>query len=140
MDFQYQLGGKVYDADYQSSMGNQRGHAMHVDLEKSWTPENPNTDIPRLQFADSYASSTSDRWLVSGSYLKLQNITIGYTLPMKWTSKIGISKMRIYGVADNVWVWSKRQGLDPSRSFTGEMTSAYYSPIRTISGGVTLTF
>ena len=140
MDFQYQLGGKVYDSDYQSSMGNQRGHAMHVDLEKSWTPENPNTDIPRLQFADSYANSTSDRWLVSGSYLKLQNITIGYTLPMKWTSKIGISKMRIYGVADNVWVWSKRQGLDPSRSFTGEMTSAYYSPIRTISGGVTLTF
>jgi hypothetical protein len=113
---------------------------MHVDLEKSWTPENPTTDIPRLQFADSYANSTSDRWLVSGSYLKLQNITIGYTLPMKWTSKIGISKMRIYGVADNVWVWSKRQGLDPSRSFTGEMTSAYYSPIRTISGGVTLTF
>jgi hypothetical protein len=54
--------------------------------------------------------------------------------------KFGVQKIRIYGVADNVWVWSKRQGLDPRLSITGNSGQGYYSPIRTISGGITVTF
>ena len=53
---------------------------------------------------------------------------------------MGMEKLRIYATADNVWVWSKRQGLDPRQSITGSVTSAYYAPMRTISGGITLTF
>ena len=59
---------------------------------------------------------------------------------MNLTSKLGISKLRVYVVGDNLWVWSKRQGLDPRQSISGGANSTYYSAVRTISGGVTLTF
>ena len=107
---------------------------------KSWTAENPNSSIPRFQFGDSYSAATSDRFLTNASYLGLQNINAGYTFPSVVTRKIGLEKLRIYVAADNIWYWSKRQGLDPRQSITGSVTNAYYAPIRTISGGLTVTF
>ena len=140
VDFQYQLGGNVYDSEYASLMGNTRGFGIHVDMLNSWTPENTNTNVPRYQSQDTYSNGASDRFITSASYLSLQNITLGYTLPKAWTSKIGVQKIRLYGVADNVWLWSKRQGLDPRRSITGASGAQYYSSIRTISGGISVTF
>ena len=96
--------------------------------------------LTRIQYGDSYAAYTSDRFLVSGSYLSLQDVTLGYTLPRALCSKIGINKVRVYATGSNLWLWSKRQGLDPRQSITGATSNAYYSPIRTISGGITVTF
>ena len=137
--FTYQLGGQVYDSDYAASMGADAGHIFHVDLQNAWTPEN-HTDIPRLSFDDDYMNSASDRWLTSASYLSLNNINLGYTLPKNLLTSLDIQKVRVYVTADNIWVWSKRQGLDPRQSITGSVTSAYYAPMRTISGGITVTF
>ena len=139
-NFSYQLGGQVYDSDYASSMSANKGHAFHVDLLNAWSTENPTSNIPLLQYNDSYTNASSDRWLTSASYLCLQNITLGYTLPARWCRALGMEKLRIYATADNVWLWSKRQGLDPRQSISGSVTSAYYAPMRTISGGITLTF
>jgi hypothetical protein len=140
VDFQYQLGGKVYDSEYASLMGNTRGFGMHVDILNSWMPGDVNASVPRYQSQDTYSNGSSDRFITSASYLSLQNITLGYTLPKSWTTKIGVQKIRLYGVADNVWLWSKRQGLDPRRSITGGSGAQYYSAIRTISGGISVTF
>ena len=139
VDFQYQLGGKVYDGTYAGLMNADAGHALHKDILKAWTPGS-NTDVPRFHYNDSYMSSGSDRWLTSASYLALQNVTLGYTLPTSWIGKIGLKKVRFYAVADNIWVWSKRQGLDPRQGISGSNTASYYAPIRTISGGITVTF
>ena len=139
VDFSYQLGGQVYDSDYASAMSNSVGSVFHKDILNSWTPEH-HTNIPRLQYNDQYAVSSCDRFLTSASYLSLNNIQLGYTLPSSLTSKAYIQKVRVYCTADNVWVWSKRQGLDPRQSISGSVTSAYYAPIRTISGGITVTF
>ncbi|MBR1838017.1 MAG: SusC/RagA family TonB-linked outer membrane protein [Bacteroidaceae bacterium] len=156
IDFAYQLGGQVYDSDYAAAMGanrGSRGRMIHADLLKGYSLEafeydvdgnvlNPWTgSIPRLIFETTATQNgASDRWLTSASYLALQNITIGYTLPANLTKRFGVSKLRIYGAADNVWLWSKRQGLDPRMSYGGSASNQYYSPIRTISGGVTVTF
>ena len=143
VDFSYQIGGQVYDGDYASMMGSpttgSKGRNFHADILDSWTSEN-NTNIPRLQFGDTHTAGSSDRFLTDASYLSLNNINFGYTLPKLVTKKVGVENLRIYLAADNIWVWSKRQGLDPRQSITGSATSAYYAPIRTISGGVTLTF
>lgn len=143
VDFNYQLGGQIYDSDYAGMMGitsSGRGHAIHADLLNSWTEENPNTNIPKLVIDDTSATTTSDRFLTSASYLSLQNLNFGYTFPTKMTSKIGIGKLRVYLTATNLWLWSKRQGLDPRQSITGGASSAYYSAMRTISGGISVTF
>ena len=60
-------------------------------------------------------------------------------MPKSLTMKIGVQKLRLYFVADNVWVWSKRQGLDPRQSITGSNSNQYYSSIRSLSGGLSIT-
>ena len=140
IDFGYQLGGQVYDSNYAAAMNHNRGGAMHVDLLKAWTPENTGSNIPRIQSQDQYTTASSDRWLTSASYLSLQNINLGYTIPAKYTRKLGLAKVRVYAVGDNIWVWSKRQGLDPRQSISGSVSNVLYSNVRTISGGITVTF
>lgn len=140
VEFAYQLGGKVYDSTYQSEMSFTRGMTFHSDMLNAWTPDNTKTNVPRMQYGDKYTASTSDRWLTSASYLSLQNINLSYTLPKSLISRIGLQNLRLYVTGDNLWLWSKRQGLDPRQSIAGSSTSAYYSPIRTISGGLSVTF
>ncbi len=139
VDFTYQLGGKVYDSSYASAMAGSRGSVFHADLLNSWTPENNTSNIPRMQYNDLYTVSTSDRFLTDASYLSLQNVNFGYTLPKNCLRKLHIEGLRVYMTANNLWLWSKRQGLDPRQSITGDTSNSYYSPIRTISGGVTIT-
>ena len=142
--FDYQIGGLVYDSGYASYMSSPNGTSVgrnyHVDLLDAWTKgTNENSDIPRFQYDDLYSSATSDRFLTSASYLNISNINIGYTFPAKWWNN-KIQGLRVYVACDNVFYWSKRRGLDPRQSFNGGTTNVNYSPIRTISGGVTLTF
>ena len=116
------------------------GDNYHKDILKAWTPENPNSDIPRWQYGDLYPASTSDRFLVDASYLNFQNAQVGYTLPQKFTQKFKVSKLRLYVACDNIVYWSYRKGLDPRYSFSGSTNNAVNSPIRTISGGINITF
>ena len=144
ISFNYQIGGKVYDSGYASFMSSPYGTTVgtnyHKDILKAWTPENKGSDIPRLQYGDQYTTSVSDRFLTDASYLNISNINVCYTLPSKITQKFGVQKLRVYLACDNVVYWSKRQGLDPRYSFTGATNFSNYSPIRTISGGVTVQF
>jgi TonB-linked SusC/RagA family outer membrane protein len=144
VDFAYQLGGRVYDGTYASLMhsGNSAnaGQNWHVDILNAWTPDNTNTDVPRLNSLDTYATATSTRFLISSDYLSVQNITLGYTLPGKWMKKLGIEKLRVFGVADNVALLSARQGLDPRQGYSTSYSGSLYTPIRSISAGVNITF
>ena len=142
--FTYQLGGLAYDSGYAFYMGSPSGSSdgspYHRDLLNAWTPENTNTDIPRFAYGDTDNARTSTRFLIDASYLNIQNLTLGYTLPAKLTQKFLVNKLRVYVACDNVWYWSKRQGLDPRQSISGSTNPFYYAPIRTVSGGVTVTF
>ena len=137
--FAYQLGGRILDYTYQSLMStNAQGSAWHVDMLNAWTPENKNTNVPRMNVNDIYVSYSSDRWLTSSNYLSLQNITFGYTLPKNWTRKLQVEGVRLYFVADNVALLTARKGLDPRQGYVA--SDNVYSPIRTISGGISLNF
>ncbi len=141
--FNYQIGGQVYDSGYANLMAspvNSGGSNIHADILNAWTPDNKGSNIPRFQYGDLNNSQNQDRFLTNASYLSLQNINFGYTFPSKWMKKLYLNKLRVYFAAENVWVWSKRQGLDPRQSFTGTPNDNYYAPIRTLSGGLTVTF
>lgn len=140
VDFQYQLGGKVYDSGYAGLMGLRAGYAFHTDLQNAWNSTNTGSVIPRLNVGDSYAAYGSDRFITSASYLTLGNVTLGYSLPKNLLKKAYIQKLRLYVVGDNLFTWSKRKGLDPRQSMTGSSSPLYYSSIRAISGGVQVTF
>ena len=140
--FAYQFGGQIYDSGYAMLMHNGNGGGgtnFHVDALNAWTESNTNTNVPRLNSDDKYADYFSDRFLTSSDYLSINNITIGYSLPKNLLRNIQIENLRIYVVGDNLGVLSSRKGLDPRQSYTSSST-ARYTPIRTISGGVSLTF
>lgn len=144
VNFTYQLGGKQYDSTYARFMysptSSQTGYNYHVDLLNAWTPDNTTASVPRFQYGDSDTNSRSTRFLTSASFLNLQNINVGYTIPRKFTSKLGVSAFRVYAAVENLYYWSARKGFDPRQSFSSETTASNYSPMRTVSGGVTLKF
>lgn len=144
--FSYQAGGKIYDSTYAYIMnagdGNYLGKTWHKDILKAWTPENTNTDVPRMATngtAATYGNSMSDRFLISSNYLALNNMKLGYTFPAKWVKKLGLESLRVYAAAENVALWSKRKGLDPRQGFVSSRNETY-SPIRSISGGLKVSF
>ena len=147
--FSFQLGGRYYDGTYQALMHTDSsvGSAWHKDVLKSWSPENTSSDIPRLDGDTSVGQSAVDRFLISSDYLSINNITIGYTFPSKWMDKLQVAGLRLYFAADNLAVASARKGVDPRYSiglgsFTSGsgLNSGSYSAMRTLTGGLTLTF
>ncbi|MCD7713813.1 MAG: TonB-dependent receptor [Prevotella sp.] len=141
----YQLGGQIYDDGYQSLMGSgtssEYGSNWHKDILNAWTPENTNTNIPKLDASASSSlySNTCDFFMTSSNYFAINNITLGYTLPSKITRKWWIESLRFYGSADNVAIFSARKGMDPRMSYT-IATSSTYSAMRSISGGIKIVF
>ena len=142
--FTYQIGGLAYDSGYASSMyspaNRSTGMNWHKDILNAWSPTNTSSDIPRLQYEDQNQNGQSDRFLMDASYLNLQNINFGYTLPARITRKAGMERLRIYLACENVYYWSRRKGFDPRYSYSGSTTQAGYSPVRTISGGINIQF
>ena len=150
INFTYQIGGKQFDSTYASFMSpptsSTAGRNIHVDALESWTASNPSASIPRWQFDDLYTGSMSTRFLTDASYLNIQNINLGYTFPVKWTKAALINNLRLYVSAENVFYWSKRKGFDPRQTVglasDGNIgiNATRYSPIRTISAGISATF
>lgn len=149
VQFSYQTGGRYYDGTYQSLMFTQSnaGQNMHRDLLKAWTPENPDTDVPRLDGDTQVAQSAVDRFLVSSDYLSLNNATLGYTIPSALVKKIKLQGVRVYVAGENLFLLTARKGIDPRYSVgLGSYTSGSglnsggYSAMRNITGGVTITF
>ena len=145
VQFGFQLGGKMYDYGYSSLMHSGKSQSLgknwHVDALDQWTPANRDTNIPQLNSQNTYdfGDKESDFFLVSSNYLSLNNITVGYTLPSKWTKKLFLETVRIYGAADNVAIWTRRKGLDPRTSMLS-MSNGAYSLMRNISGGIRVVF
>ena len=143
--FDYQLGGEIYDSRYSSLMSNigdsgDAGYAIHKDVLKSWSPNNTSSNIPRYMYTDQYTTATSDRFMTDATYLNFQSFTVGYTFPKKWMKELGINKLRVYASGENLCFWSARKGLDPRYSFSSTESLNVYSPVRTIMGGIQLSF
>ena len=145
VSFAYSVGGKVLDCGYQSLMdcptAGLTGEAIHEDMLKAWSSTNTSSSIPRYQYGDTYAAYTSDRFLIDGSWLSLQNITLGYNLPKKWLAPLHITGVRLSVSGENLTYWSKRKGLDPRSNNYGMVSSdTKYAPARTIIGGINVQF
>lgn len=148
--FAYQLGGYVYDNVYQglfsegTGMGSS-GANYHKDIYNTWTPENTSASLPILSSVDRTQYSSSDLFLVSASYLSLENFGISYDLSNNSFDRIGIKNARLSVIGNNLFMISKRQGLDPRMMQLGGaanngLTLNSYSLLRSVSLGLTVKF
>ncbi len=109
-----------------------QGGTFTRDWMDAWTPENPNASLPIVGAENTPAANNvrtaSTFFLKDGSFLRLKNIQVGYSIPQSSLSKAGISGLRIYFAADNLLTFSKFPGLDPERgvSSSGGATSGRY--------------
>jgi len=79
-----------------------------------WTPQNPSNEVPRAAWDGATNNNRpSTRFIEDGSYVRLKNIQIGYTLPKSFSNKVKIEQFRIYASAQNLFTLTKFSGLDP---------------------------
>lgn len=141
--FVYRLGGYVYDNAYAGLMANGTAGSNNwsTDIRGRWQHPGDITDIPRLSAAaDANVASTSTRFLTKADYIGLNNVRLGYTMPSKFTDKLAMSKFNIFVSGDNLWISTKRKGLNPSTSESGNSNTYRYSPLSTFSMGLRLEF
>lgn len=88
-----------------------------IEMLDRWTPTNPSNQYPRASFTSKNRLSTiTSEFLENGSYLKVKNITLGYSLPNTLTSKIGINYLRVYASVNNLLTFTSYTGMDPEDS------------------------
>ncbi|SFU67866.1 TonB-linked outer membrane protein, SusC/RagA family [Porphyromonadaceae bacterium KHP3R9] len=103
-----------------------------------WTPENPDAKYPRVSGAwmePEYGGGPSSFWLRNGSYLRLKNLNIGYTLPSKWYNALGLQKVQVFVNGTNLFVLSGFKEYDPEQE-----TLDSYPLMKTFTGGLSINF
>ena len=111
-----------------------------------WTPENPNAYFPILRGYDALNSGgqlyyPNNKYLQKVGYLRVKNITIGYSLPEKIINKIFMSKCRVYVSGENLLTFTKLRSdyIDPEQPI-GDPNARIYPLSRTLSFGIDITF
>lgn len=141
-------GNEIVNAMYQS-LYSSRMFETNISRDMAlnhWTPERPDTNVPRLTAADPNKNDErfSDRWVEDGSYLRIKNIQIGYTLPKSLLNKAHIQNMRIYASFDNMFTFTNYSGLDPElfglygNPFYYGVDLVNYPQPRTVSLGINI--
>ncbi len=111
------------------------GSVINKKFLDAWSPENPDSNIPAITTNDGGRNTVNnDFWLQDSSYLKLRNLTFGYTFPEKWTSPF-ISRARLYFSGENLFTLTKFQGLDPENG-----SSSNYPNVSRFIFGASITF
>ena len=108
-------GGKILDAlEYQTAGLSSLYQNQLASSANYWTPTNPNSNIPAPRAGIANPNLVmSDRFLESASYLRLQNVRLGYTLPTRYARFIAMNSLKLYVSGQNLFVITKYPGLDP---------------------------
>lgn len=109
-------GNKIFNAvKYTGLNASIQNYNLLADAKNAWTPTHTNTSIPRLSASDANGNfgNVSDFYVENGSYLRIKNVTLGYTVPKAFVNKIGVKNVRIYADAQNLVTFTKYSGLDP---------------------------
>lgn len=146
----YSLGSKIRDAMYQESSKLRQGFAIASEfVENRWKQAGDVAEVPRLTVdgTETYNGIiTSDRFIYNNDYLRLRNLSLGYTLPKSLLNKIGIDRVRVYLTGDNLLTFGKAasRGTDPETDVSGEASDGdkggHLSTNKTFTGGIQVTF
>ena len=142
--FQYSIGNDVYNATrmYLTQTRNERLNLLS-EVADRWSPTNASTKVPSAQGYVAY--DITSRFIEDASFLRLKNITIGYTLPELLTRRFYVSKLRIYATAQNLFCLTNYSGYDPEVStLSSPLTPGFdwgaYPKSRVFTMGVELQF
>lgn len=147
MFWQYSLGNEQlnWTRFFLEHGGTRNTNFMRSQLDR-WQKPGDITDVPRMVSKNYAADLRPSRLVEDGSYIRLKNITLGYSLPANLTSKMGIQKLRVYASAQNLITITDYSGLDPELTGTAAtiLTQGIefftFPQARVVTGGLTLIF
>ncbi|MCX2483554.1 SusC/RagA family TonB-linked outer membrane protein [Pedobacter sp. MR2016-24] len=111
-----------------------------------WSPANPGSNIPAPRGGDNPNLKNSDRFIESGSFLRIQNVNLGYNLPLSLIRKAKLARLKVFVSAQNLYVFTKYKGLDPEvgnqnyNVFLTNVDSGRYPTPRTLTFGINTEF
>lgn len=108
--FQGVWGNDVYDA---SLRGDTPAKNLPAWMLNRWTGEGTTNKYPAYRLSDQHNYKSSDLYVHNGAYLRLANLTLSYTLPTRWVSKLGLSNFRLYVMGENLFTATKYHGFTP---------------------------
>lgn len=127
--------------NYARTQPNVNRHALYLDR---WTGAGTSNEVPKLTSGATSNIAFSDFYVEDASYVRLQNVQLGYTLPADVLTKIGVNKIRIYGSVSNVFTLTEYNGYDPSASsgapIGGGIDFGFYPVPRIYMAGLNLNF
>ena len=131
---------KIYNANRIWQEGMAVAQNQTAAVLNRWTDKGTSNTMPRAVFNDPNKNTrVSNRFIEDGSYLRIKNVTIGYTLPKSIANKAKLSSARIYLSGQNLLTFTRYTGFDPEVGINGIDLSVY--PVtRTISAGINLNF
>ena len=143
--FAYQLGGKTYDDAYAGLMGRRlgtsSGSAMHIDMLNAWRNPGDITNVPRLDvMSTNYDNVVSDNYLISANSLMLKSLSFGYSLPSSLLKPLDITRAHVSLTGENLFLFSKRKGLNPMAGYSGVSTIVDYDYAKVLSVNLSFTF
>ena len=110
---------------------------------RPWTWDNPSNEYPRMYSGSTDNTQTSDRFVENGSFIRLKNLQLGYTLPVELTRKFFVEKLRIYVSAQNLCTITKYKGYDPDivgGVFSQGIDGGHFPNARQYSAGIQVSF
>lgn len=136
------IGGKFLDNGYAAMMhSGTYGRSLHPDILNAWRAAGDVTDVPRLENGNvDLVRTQSTRFLTDASFWTLRNVNLGYSLDRSFSEKIGVENLRISVSGENLFLKSKRTGLDPQYNLAGTPVGNDFSPSRIFSVGLNATF
>lgn len=145
MLFNYQIGGLVYDGGYASLMSKTTTDlaALHKDVLNAWKQKGDKTEVPMRNGSTEYGNNglhSTDAYLIDGSSLMLKSVTLGYTFPDRWVEPFKIKGLRIGVSAENLFLVSRRKGLNSMQSVAGQPAIYAFEFARTVTGSLTFNF
>lgn len=126
--FQGQYGNKIYSQVNMDIEGFYRAFNVTQRVyDQRWHGEGTSNFMPRVSFnAASNNKYPSSRFLEDGSYLRLKNVQVGYTIPEKVVSKFHIKSLRVYVTGQNLWTLTRYTGLDPEMHISDNVKKDTY--------------
>ena len=138
----YGIGGTVLDNAYADLMhAGTYGRAFHPDILNAWRQAGDVTDVPRLENGNiTLVQSQSDRFLTDASFVAIRNASLGYTFNANALERLGLTSLRVSVTGENLFLQSRRAGLDPQYSLDGTAPGDDFVPGRIVSLGLNLSF
>lgn len=137
----YSIGGKVLDLDEVmiAHTGNNQGRTWTQEALTRWTPENRNTNYPRLTTTTTNWNSISSRFLYDATYARLKNLNLTYNLPASILSHAKLKQVKLRANAENLLTFFGHKGMDPEQAVDG-VTFYRYPAQKSFSLGIDITF